>query len=176
MHTLECGKRGPRCKEWEVRVDALTTELASMRVVSVDPRADAIARLAVLVGLNGDRAKAIVQAIEPAALPIFLELGAIVLLGIAFPHRKRAIVANTETIAATLAILHQVASIARPCTAEVGRLGPLPCATVGRRSFDCLALVAIVRSIRGDRSQPRGQGKGSSRLSFATTLSFSLCF
>ena len=70
-----------------------------MLAVAVDPRADAVARLAVLVGFDGERAKAIVRAIEPAALPVFLEVGAIVLLGIAFPTRKRAIVKDCASIA-----------------------------------------------------------------------------
>jgi hypothetical protein len=95
----ECKVRAVRCREWEQRVDVLQRETASMLAVSVDPKADAIARLAVLVGFDGEQAKAVVQAIEPAALPVFLELGAIILLGIAFPHRRPAIVKQPLTIA-----------------------------------------------------------------------------
>ena len=88
--TRECKARGPRCREWEQRVDNLTRETAPMLALAVDPRADAVARLAMLAGLDGERTKQIVKAIEPAALPVFLELGAIVLLGISFPARKAA--------------------------------------------------------------------------------------
>ena len=106
----ECRTIGPRCEKWQARVDVLQRETSSMLAVSVDPRADAIARLATLVGLDGERAKAIVQAIEPAALPIFLELGAIILLGVAFPHgcnRKEAVtvaVASTQNLQPTVTV------------------------------------------------------------------------
>ena len=86
--TRECKVRAQRCREWEQRVDALQRETAGMLALAVDPRADAIGRLAALVGLDAEQAKEVVKAIEPAALPIFLELGAIVLLGVAFPVRR----------------------------------------------------------------------------------------
>lgn len=95
----ECRQRAQRCREWEARVDALQSETKGMLAVSIDPRADAVARLAALVGFDAEHAKAIVRAIEPAALPIFLELGAIILLGVAFPTRKRATVIPLPTIA-----------------------------------------------------------------------------
>jgi hypothetical protein len=97
--TRECRQRAQRCREWEARVDALQRETAPMLAIAIDPRADAIGRLAVLVGLDGEQAKQIVRAIEPAMLPAFLEIGAIVLLGIAFPVRKAAMVTGAETIA-----------------------------------------------------------------------------
>jgi hypothetical protein len=95
--TRECKARGPRCREWESRVDQLQRETAPMLAVAVDPRADAIGRLASLVGFEADKAKAIVRAVEPAALPIFLEVGAIILLGVSFGSREVATVTVSST-------------------------------------------------------------------------------
>ena len=50
----ECVTIGPRCQQWQVRVDALTKEMSSLRAIAVDPRANAIQRLATLLGLNGN--------------------------------------------------------------------------------------------------------------------------
>jgi hypothetical protein len=41
----ECLKIGPRCTQWQGRVDSLTKEMSSLRAVAVDPRADALADL-----------------------------------------------------------------------------------------------------------------------------------
>lgn len=95
----ECKTIGKRCEAWNARVDQLTRELSGITVKSIDPQADAIVRIAVLVGFDGPRTRAIVTALQPAALPTFLELGAIVLLGVAFPHRRRARVQVLPTIA-----------------------------------------------------------------------------
>jgi hypothetical protein len=103
--TRECKARGPRCREWESRVDALQRETAPMLALAVDPRSDAVARLAVLAGLDGERTKQIMKAVEPAALPIFLELGAIILLGISFPVRKPVVVIKPQTIAEQLSTI-----------------------------------------------------------------------
>ena len=89
---------GPKCEKWIARVDKLTSELGGIVVKSSDPQADAIVRIAVLVGFDGNRTRAIVVALQPAALPIFLEFGAIVLLGVAFPHRRAAIVSASVTV------------------------------------------------------------------------------
>lgn len=94
----ECRTIGPKCTQWLARVDLLTNETAGMSTAALDPKADAIVRLAVLVGFDGERTRATVTAIEPAALPIFLEFGAIVLLSVAFPHRKRATVHTSTTV------------------------------------------------------------------------------
>ena len=84
----ECVTIGPRCKEWQVRVDTLTREMSSLRVVAIDPRADAIQRIAILVGLDGDHVRATVQAFDPLVLPLFLELGSILFFAAAFPTRR----------------------------------------------------------------------------------------
>lgn len=89
MHTIECGKRGPRCKEWEARVDGLTTELAGLKVVAVDARADALSRLAGLLGANPHYIREIVDALDAPSLPLYLELASLVFLASAFPHRPR---------------------------------------------------------------------------------------
>ena len=84
----ECKVMGPRCKEWQGRVDVLTRELSGLVVRSADPKADAIARLVSLVGGDGDFAKAIVRAVDPVVLPLFLESGSVLFFGAAFGHRK----------------------------------------------------------------------------------------
>lgn len=99
---LECKTIGKRCEAWNARVDQLTRELSSITVKSTDPQADALVRIAVLVGFDGNRTRAIVVALQPAALPIFLEFGAIILLGVAFPHRKRATVYTPATVSDNL--------------------------------------------------------------------------
>jgi hypothetical protein len=70
----ECVTIGPRCQQWQTRVDALTKEMSSLRAVAVDPRAGAIERLATLIGFHGERIRAIVQAFDPLVLPLFLNL------------------------------------------------------------------------------------------------------
>jgi hypothetical protein len=82
----ECVKAGDRCKWWTARVDTITDELASLRPGSLDPRADSIAKLASLAGFGGERAKAIVGAVDPWALPVWLEIASIVFLSAAFPR------------------------------------------------------------------------------------------
>jgi hypothetical protein len=85
---LECRKMGPLCEKWNARVDQLTREMAPLRAVAVDPRADALGRLADLVGLDAKRTRAIVSALDPVILPLFLELGCILFFAAAFPHRR----------------------------------------------------------------------------------------
>lgn len=84
----ECRTMGPRCKDWQTRVDLLTAELSSLVVRSSDAKADAVARLAILLGFPGDRAKAIVQAFDPVLIPLFLELGSVIFFGASFGHRR----------------------------------------------------------------------------------------
>jgi hypothetical protein len=69
-------------------VDILTREMASLRAVAVDPRADAIQRIATLVGLDGNHVRAIVQALDPLVLPLFLEFGSILFFAAAFPQSR----------------------------------------------------------------------------------------
>ena len=93
----ECKPIGPRCKDWLARVDALTAEMAPLRALAVDPRANAIGNLADLLGLDGQRAKAIVGVLDPVVLPLFLELGSLVFFAVAFPRGRKA--AATEQVA-----------------------------------------------------------------------------
>jgi hypothetical protein len=80
---------GTRCTNATARVDALTTELAALRPGSIDPRGDALAKLATLLGQDGERVRAIASAVDPWALPVWLELASIVFLSAAFPHRRK---------------------------------------------------------------------------------------
>src|SRR5262249_43049383 len=96
---------GPRCQQWQTRVDTLTREMSSLRAVAVDPRADAIQRLAIVVGLEGNEVRAIVQAFDPLVLPLFLELGSILFFAAAFPAANtiaQPLQPATETIAQQL--------------------------------------------------------------------------
>ena len=81
---------GQRCTNASTRVDKLIAEMATLRTVNPDPRSDAIGDLAELLGFDKKRTVAIVSAVDPVALPTWLELGSIVFLGAAFPARKRA--------------------------------------------------------------------------------------
>lgn len=85
----ECRVRGPRCEGWEGRIDQIKGELASLHLVPVDPRGEAMGRLAVLAGLDGGKVQAIVAALDPLMLPLFLELGSIVFFAGAFPSQRR---------------------------------------------------------------------------------------
>jgi hypothetical protein len=87
----ECNTIGPRCQQWQTRVDTLTREMSSLRAVAVDPRADAIQRLTTLVGLDGNQIRAIVQALDPFVLPLFLEMGSILFFAAAFSSHKQTI-------------------------------------------------------------------------------------
>jgi hypothetical protein len=107
----ECGKAGDRCKYWQARIDALTQQGSA----TVDPRGEAIARLATLVcpmvasshtcsaGLEGGRVKQLSQAVEPVLLPLFLELGSVLFFTVAFPSKRKAESSKeTETVAQQL--------------------------------------------------------------------------
>jgi hypothetical protein len=101
----ECVTIGPRCQQWHTRVDTLTREMSSLRAIAVDPRADAIQRLATLLGLDGNHVRAIDQAFDPLVLPPFLEMGSILFFAGAFPMRHtiaQLLQPATETIAQPL--------------------------------------------------------------------------
>lgn len=86
---------GPRCTAATQRVDRLSGELADVRPVSSDPRADAIANLAHLVaGIEQDHTRAVVTAVDPLVLPGFLEFASIVFWASAI--RKRKVVSRTD--------------------------------------------------------------------------------
>jgi MarR family len=79
---------GQRCTAATARVDKLVGEMASLRTVSPDPRADAIADLLWLVAsVDKARVQLIVAAIDPLLLPIFLELGSVIFFAASFPTR-----------------------------------------------------------------------------------------
>ena len=80
---------GSRCTNATGRVDALTAELSALRPGSTDPRGDALAKLATLLGYDGEWVRQIASAIDPWALPVWLELASIVFLSAAFPHRRK---------------------------------------------------------------------------------------
>jgi hypothetical protein len=84
----ECRSMGPKCKDWQTRVDVLTADLAKIVVRSTDPKADAVARLASLIGGNGPKVKEIVATLDPILIPMFLELGSVGFFAGAFGHRK----------------------------------------------------------------------------------------
>lgn len=79
---------GLRCTNATARVDRIVGEMASLRTVSPDPRADAIAELLWLTAsLDKHRVRLIVAVIDPLLLPIFLELGSVVFFASAFQGR-----------------------------------------------------------------------------------------
>jgi hypothetical protein len=86
----ECrGGFGPKCREWQGRVDTLTKQLGGLKTAALDPRAEAIGDLAALVSFDRRRTMAIVAAVDPIALPAWLELGSIICIGAAFPRPRR---------------------------------------------------------------------------------------
>ena len=84
----ECRVLGERCKAWQARVDALQAASDGMEVRAVDPRADTIAAMATLVGLDGTWVRALVLAFAPASLPVWIELAAAAFLAAAFPASR----------------------------------------------------------------------------------------
>jgi hypothetical protein len=87
---------GRNCEGWrktladrQATLAQTAAEVASMSASPVDPKGDAVVRLATLVGASdGERVRAIVAALDPVMLPLFLELGSILFFGAAFPHAK----------------------------------------------------------------------------------------
>jgi hypothetical protein len=76
---------GPKCRSWQQRVDTLMSETNQMEVRALDPRADSIVAMAILVGFDGEHARKLVQAFGPASLPVWIELAAAAFLASAFP-------------------------------------------------------------------------------------------
>jgi hypothetical protein len=87
---------GRNCEGWrktladrQATLAQTAAEVASMSASPVDPKGDAVVRLATLFGASdGERVRAIVAALDPVMLPLFLELGSILFFGAAFPHAK----------------------------------------------------------------------------------------
>jgi uncharacterized membrane protein len=107
---------GQRCAHATARVDKLVGEMASLRTVSPDPRADAIADLLWLVAsLDKTRVRLIIAAIDPLVLPLFLELGSVVFFAAAFPRAATiATVRNSEpTVTVATRPLSQTEALAQ---------------------------------------------------------------
>ena len=90
---------GQKCTNASARVDALVSAMSSLRTVSPDPRGDAIADLLHLVA-SADKAhtRAVVAAIDPLVLPLFLELGSILFFAVAFPSKRVATVTLSQVL------------------------------------------------------------------------------
>jgi hypothetical protein len=92
-----------------------------LKPTSLDPRADAIANLAHLVaGIDHDRTRAIVTAVDPLVLPLFLELASVLFFSSAVTRRKVAIVKQPETIVPTetTMVVQSTTDAAQPFTRE----------------------------------------------------------
>lgn len=85
----ECRVIGKRCQAWNERVDKLTSELEGRAPVTVDPRQAAVVKLATLASLDGAHVAQVVAALDPIALPLFLELGSVLFFAAAFPKPAR---------------------------------------------------------------------------------------
>ena len=99
---------GARCTAATQRIDALVASMSSLRTVSTDPRADAIAELLHLIGnIEKSYTRKIVAAVDPIVLPLFLEVGSILFFAAAFPHRK---VATVTVSPHTLTVAKEIVS------------------------------------------------------------------
>jgi len=85
----ECVKLGPRCQAWQTRVDKLVTEVNGGASVTVNPKAEAIARIANIAGLDQLKVQEFVKAIDPVSMPLFLEAGSILFLMTVFAKRRK---------------------------------------------------------------------------------------
>lgn len=105
--SAECsGGQGKRCagyaytvKTWEAAVTGYQAQIAALGAPKpVDPKAERVAALATLVGATATPAviKANVGLLEPLGLPLFLELGSIVLFGYGLGSRRQT---KTPTVA-----------------------------------------------------------------------------
>lgn len=97
----ECRTLGPRCVAWNSRVDQLTAELDGRVVISADPRADAVVRIAKLFGADEGCTRQLISALDAPSLPLFLELGSIIFFAAAFPKRRQRKEASTLAVEAT---------------------------------------------------------------------------
>ena len=94
----ECrGGFGKNCAGWrstlaerQAEVRRTEAELSTMAAVPVDARMDAVVRLAMLLGANDEAwLRAVVAALDPVLLPLFLELGSILFFSAGFPAEPR---------------------------------------------------------------------------------------
>jgi hypothetical protein len=95
----ECsGGQGRRCqgyaytvKTWEAAVAGYQSQISALGAPRpVDPKAERVAALAALAGVTAapDVIKSNVGMLEPLALPLFLELGSIILFGYGLGRRR----------------------------------------------------------------------------------------
>jgi hypothetical protein len=70
-------------------VDKLVTEVNGIASVTVNPKAEAIARIANIAGLDQLKVQEFVKAIDPVSMPLFLEAGSILFLMTAFAKRRK---------------------------------------------------------------------------------------
>ena len=88
---------GPRCNDWKLRaaevashVRALEADLRRLGAArQVNPKAEKVGEIAAALGLDGKRAAALVQLLEPLLIPFLLEWTAIAALGYGFHGRRR---------------------------------------------------------------------------------------
>lgn len=136
---VECLKIGPRCEKWNQRIDQLTRDLAEIKPGSVDPKADAIGKLAGLVGMDQAKAKQFVSAVDPVALPLFLELGSVLS---AFPRPRRKLADNhgnsRETVGKSV---------------ETVTLEPAPYVVNPRKSFSKSEALRDIRKLKDATTQ-----------------------
>lgn len=86
----ECRVIGKRCSAWNARVDQITAELDGKSTRAENPRIDAaVMFITTLTNADAGKVRAIIAALEPVSLPLFLEFGSIVFFAAAFPHRKQ---------------------------------------------------------------------------------------
>jgi len=69
--------------------DALTARANELTAVTVNPKAEAAAKIVNLVGGDGEKVKAFVRAVDPVGLPIWLELASIVFMSAALAKQRQ---------------------------------------------------------------------------------------
>lgn len=129
----ECRSIGKKCEAWNARVDKLTSELSGIVVRSSDPKADAIARLATLLGFDGKWIKEVVAAFDPVLIPLFLELGSVGFFAAAFHPRKHEIVIEPErNVPETVTVAHPLHATVSQSEAlrDIHQLGDVPAQSI----------------------------------------------
>ena len=111
----ECRVAGPRYQRMQSRADQLISQMAGLRAVATDPRSDALAKLAELLGGDAKRTRAIVSAIDPAVIPILCEVMCVLMLIAGIPGAWS--IAARKCCASVTAIVAQSAGLG----AGVGR-------------------------------------------------------
>lgn len=127
---VRCGDWKTRAREVEARIKQLDAEIKSLGVAKpAAPEADRIARAASYFGADFEKAKAAVFVFQPFALSLFLELGAIIMLGYGLsPAAGQQPVPARVAAPASLAITEESRDIT---DAEIEQLRKLLLATRG---------------------------------------------